>query len=145
MSYKLQNIFFNGFILVMLVLASFTLVKCQKIIEELPDKSYIIEIDGKEYRALPVEKVREIQARLKEGEATKKAYEEYQKAFAKYQKKSDELLQSTNHEWNLRLQKSEGQVKFWKEQFEEEKRYSEDLRKRMPLCSPKLIFFKICL
>jgi hypothetical protein len=115
-----------------------TFAECQ---EKLPDGSYIVTIEGKEYRALSADKIADLQTKLSEREAGIKKISLLEQAL----KNRQETIEAIKVEYDLKLQKSESQSIFWRDQYEKEKKVSSDIRKRMPICSFKILLFRVCL
>lgn len=136
----LLRYFFMVSAFIALMLALSITAKCQIIKETLPDGSKVIEIEGVEYRAFSASKMREFAST----KARADAYYELSKQFDLYRAESLALIKAKDAEWLLKLQQEQNKTSFYKDQLEKEKEYSTKLRKSRPLCSPKILIFRIC-
>lgn len=105
-----------------------------KIVEQLPDKSYVVQIAGENYRALPPTRMSEIQETYGERDLLKVQLKTTQDSYSTYRETSKLAITQQETKFSLELKKSENIIKFWQEQYKEEKDLRERFQNRLGTC-----------
>lgn len=127
-----------------LILSSFGLTFSQTVKESLPDGSFIIELEGKEYRALPPEKIKEIlllkatnNILTEESKTFHSQFDLYRETVKKQMEEAEDLKKSE-------MEKEHKEAMFWMGQYSSEKALREKYQKNLTQCTGKIVFFRLC-
>lgn len=118
-----------------MIFSSLTLAAQEvKIVESLSDNSFIVQIEGKNYRALSPERMKEIQETYGERDLLKSQLATTQDSYTMYKVNSARALASQTAKFNFQVEKDSNTIQFWQDQYKEEKDLRERFQNRLGTC-----------
>lgn len=114
------------------------------IVEKLADGSYVVSINGAEYRALPPSKVKEILQDRESLKLTKAELAELYKSFNQYKVTSAEAQKSAVDVVEKDKTLILGQRNFFESEYTKEYKLRTKYEKNLKRCTGKVIFFRLC-